>query len=103
MRAVVCSVVAIALMTTAVQGQPAVTRAGIGETIESAIVLPNIADEFHGVAAEHGYIAEHFPTWHILNQATIEQNGRRYDLLGMTRPGLPPTTIYFDITPWFGK
>jgi hypothetical protein len=36
-----------------------------GTTPEAAIVLPDIADEFHGVAAEHAYLAGHFPTWHI--------------------------------------
>jgi hypothetical protein len=78
-------------------------QAAAGATVETAIALPNIADEFHGVAAEHGYIAKHFSDWHIENQATFEQNGRRYDRLGMAEPDGTKTAIYFDITDWFGK
>jgi hypothetical protein len=78
-------------------------QAAAGTTIETAIVLPHVADEFHGVVAEHTYIADHFPTWHIENQALIAQNGRHYDRLGMIEPDDSKTAIYFDITAWFGK
>jgi hypothetical protein len=74
-----------------------------GATVETAIVLPQIADEFHGVSAEHAYIARHYPTWHIENQATFEHAGHRYDRLGMIEPDGTKTAIYFDITAWFGK
>jgi len=66
-------------------------------------VLPNIADEFHGVVGEHTYIAEHFPTWHIEYQTTLEHNDRRYDVLGMIKPDMTKVALYFDITEWFGK
>lgn len=78
-------------------------QAAAGATIETAIVLPGIADEFHGIAAEHRYIAAHFPTWHIEYQALTQRNGRRYDLLGMAEPDGTKTVLYFDITDWFGK
>jgi hypothetical protein len=97
------AVAAWLMMPAAASAQAAAPQGPAGMTIETAIMLPNIADEFHGVAAEHAYIAAHFPTWHIVNQATMEENGRRYDLIGMTRPNNTPTTLYFDITDWFGK
>jgi hypothetical protein len=87
----------------AANAQPAAPQAAAGTTPETAIVLPNIADEFHGVAAEHTYIASHFPTWHIEYQSPLEQNGRHYDLLGMIEPDGSKTALYFDITEWFGK
>jgi hypothetical protein len=74
-----------------------------GTTPETAIVLPDIADEFHGVAAEHTYIAGHFPTWHIEYQTRIAQNDRDYDVLGMIKPDRTKAAIYFDITGWVGK
>ena len=74
-----------------------------GATPETAIVLPGIADEFHGVAAEHAYLAQHFPTWHIENQALFEHDSHRYDRLGMVEPDGTKTAVYFDITAWFGK
>lgn len=79
------------------------SQARAGTTPETAIMLPNIGDEFHGVVAEQTYIADHFPTWHIEYQTTIEQNDRRYDLLGMIKPDNSKTMIYFDITDWAGK
>lgn len=94
---------AAALMLGSAQAQPAAPQAPAGTTIETAIILPNITDEFHGVAAEHTYIASHFPTWHIEYQSAMEQNGRRYDLLGMIQPDRTKTVLYFDITDWFGK
>jgi hypothetical protein len=74
-----------------------------GTTIDTAIVLPHITDEFHGVVAEHTYIADHFPTWHLEYQTTIDQNDRRYDLIGMLRPDRTTVPLYFDITEWAGK
>jgi hypothetical protein len=91
------------MMPLAALAEPALSQAPAGATPETAIVLPNIADEFHGVVAEHAYIADHFPTWHIEYQMTIEQNDRRYDLLGMIKPDNTKAMIYFDITDWVGK
>jgi hypothetical protein len=78
-------------------------QAAAGRTVETAIVLADIADEFHGVAAEHTYIAAHFPTWHIEFQSPQTIDGRHYDLLGMIEPDGTKTVLYFDITDWFGK
>jgi hypothetical protein len=66
-------------------------------------MLPDIADEFHGVAAEHAYIADHFPTWHIEYQTRMARNDRDYDVLGMIKPDQSKAMIYFDITDWVGK
>ena len=74
-----------------------------GTTPETAIVLSHIADEFHGVVAEHAYIADHFPTWHIEYQTRVSQNDRNYDQLGMLKPDNTKVTIFFDITEWVGK
>jgi hypothetical protein len=98
-----CLALAFALGWGAPGAQSAARQQPAGATVETAIVLPHIADEFHGVAAEQAYLAAHFPTWHIEYQASIEQNGRRYDLLGMIEPDGTKTVLYFDITPWFGK
>jgi hypothetical protein len=90
-------------MLGAARAEPAAPQAPSGTTPETAIVLPGIADEFHGVVAEHAYIASRYPTWHIEYQAHIAQNGRDYDLIGMVKPDRTKVPIYFDITPWFGK
>ena len=96
---------ALALMTMAgpAQAQSAAPQGPAGSTLDTAIVLPGIADEFHGVVAEHAYIARNLSTWHIENQAHIAQNGRDYDRIGMIRPDGGKTAIFFDITAWVGK
>jgi hypothetical protein len=83
--------------------QPAAPSGTPGATPETAIVLPGIADDFHGVVAEQEYIADHFPTWHIEYQTRITQNDRDYDQLGMIKPDRTKVTIFFDITEWVGK
>jgi hypothetical protein len=85
------------------QAQPAARQPAAGSTIETAIILPNIADEFRGVAAEHTYIAAHYPAWHMEYQTMLTVNDRQYDLLGMIEPDGTKTVLYFDITDWFGK
>ena len=99
-----CLAVALtAVVLTAAHAQPVAPQAAAGTTPETAIVLPGIADEFHGVVAEHAYIAAHFPTWHIEYQTRITQNDRNYDLLGMLKPDRTKVTIFFDITEWIGQ
>ena len=85
------------------QAQQSAPSGPPGSTPQTAIVLPNIADEFHGVAAEHAYVADHFPTWHIEYQTRITQNDRDYDQIGMLKPDQTKVTIFFDITEWIGK
>jgi len=92
-----------AALLGAAHAEPAAPQAPAGTTPETAIVLPSIADEFHGVVAEHAYIAAHFPTWHIEYQAHLTQHDRDYDLIGMVKPDRAKVTVYFDITDWFGK
>ena len=83
--------------------QPPAQTGTPATTIETAIVLPGIADEFHGVVAEHGFIADHFPTWHIEYQTRFTENDHDYDVLGMIKPDKTRVPIFFDITQWVGK
>jgi hypothetical protein len=98
-----CCLAAVLVPAGLAQAQPAAPSGTPGATPETAIVLPHIADEFHGVVAEHAYIADHFPTWHIEYQTRITQNDRDYDQLGMLKPDSTKVTIFFDITEWIGK
>lgn len=101
MRWVVAAAISAAIGVA--RAQPPAPSGLPGLTLEAAIVLPNIVDEFHGVVAEHAFIAAHFPTWHIEYQTRLEQNGREYDLLGMIKPDRGKATVFFDITNWVGK
>jgi hypothetical protein len=95
-----CPALAVAAVAHAQTPAPDVFR---GSTVDTAIVLPGIADEFHGVAAEQAYIAEHFPSWHIEYQARITHNHSDYDMIGMVKPDKTKVPVYFDVTDWLGK
>ena len=38
-----------------------------------------------------------------MQQSLVEHEGRHYDLIDLIGPNGETTTIYFDITDWFGK
>jgi hypothetical protein len=101
-RGGLCFVLAL-LVSSSAHAQPATEMGTPGTTIETAIVLPGIADEFHGVVAEHSFIADHFPTWHIEYSARFKQSEHDYDVLGMIKPDKTKVPIFFDITAWVGK
>jgi len=87
----------------AAEAQPAPTESFRGSSMDNAIVLPGVADEFHGAVAEHSYIAEHFAAWHIEYQARIAQGDRFFDEIGMVKPDRTKVPVFFDVTPWQGK
>ena len=91
------------VLVGAAHAQTGSSQAASGTTIETAIVLPGITDEFHGVVAEHAFIADHFPTWHIEYSARFKQNDHDYDVLGLIEPDKTKVPIFFDITEWKGK
>ena len=93
----------LVILAAAAQAEPATPMGTPGTTIATAIILPGITDEFHGVAAEQSFIAGHFPTWHIEYQARFKQNDHDYDVLGMIEPDKTKVPIFFDITAWVGK
>lgn len=74
-----------------------------GSSIETAITLPDIQHEMDGVGAEYAYIRRHFPGWKPGRQALLNHNGRHYDAIDLLGPDGARRTVFFDITPWFGK
>jgi hypothetical protein len=96
-------VILCGLAGAAADAQPAARMGTPGTTIATAIVLPDVTDEFHGVAAEQAFIADHFPSWHIEYQTRTSQNDHDYDVLGLIEPDKTKVTIFFDITQWVGK
>jgi hypothetical protein len=74
-----------------------------GSSIATAIQLPGVQRETQGVDAEYAYIQKNFPGWKLKSQALLADKGKQYDSLSLTGPGGATKTIFFDITPWFGK
>jgi hypothetical protein len=72
-----------------------------GSSIESAIVI-EAKNEIEGVRAEYKWIRDHMPGWRAGNQNLLNEKGRVYDAIEVSRGG-ESREVYFDITGWFGK
>ncbi len=82
---------------------PAITYAGgDGSSIEKAVVI-NGATEETGVHAEYEYLARQHPGYKRGGQSLQSHNGKAYDVLEFTTADGKKSTIYFDISAFFGK
>jgi hypothetical protein len=77
------------------------TIGGDGSSFERAVVLPDIKTEMQGVRAEHKVFIVFFRGWQWGTQSLLNQDGRAYDLIELTR-GTEKRDLYFDISNWFG-
>ena len=75
---------------------------GDGSTEEKAVIIKN-ATEDTGVAAEYSYLSQHFPGYHMDEQAVMTDKGRSFDLLKITTAKREKKSLYFDITSFYGK
>ena len=80
-----------------------VFEGGDGSSIEQAVVIRNAKDEEEGVGAETKWIGKVHPGWRKGDQALLGEKGKRYDQIEYTMPDGKTTTIFFDITEFFGK
>jgi hypothetical protein len=99
-RGVVAWCFAIALTAAGAAGAQAPAP---GSSIATAIQLPGIQHETQGVDAEYAYIKKTYPGWTLKAQALLADKGKQYDSIEIAGPGGATKTVFFDITPWFGK
>jgi hypothetical protein len=67
------------------------------------IVLSGVQHETDGVAAEYGYIREHFPGCRATSQALLRDKDRSYDAIKLDGTNCATKDVLFDITDWLGK
>ena len=91
--------------TTAMAQTPAAGKAGDGHSVETAVQLPNAKSETQGVTLEYQWLKKNYPGWKKKGQSLIKGNGdsKRYDLIEIVSDSGETKSIYFDITPFFGK
>jgi hypothetical protein len=58
--------------------------------------------ELDGVASEYAWLRENRPGWRRDMQALMEKNGRKYDVLHISK-GTIKQKICFDISDFYGK
>ena len=76
---------------------------GDGSSVESAVLIEGARNEEEGIVAESYWISRNRPGWRKGDQALINGNGRQFDRIIYASPDGKQTTIFFDITSFFGK
>jgi len=76
-----------------------------GLTLATAIVITGAANEKQGVDCEYEWLDEHFPKWTLVSQGLDgdEDAPAIYDRMKIRLASGEETSIYFDITDFFGK
>lgn len=98
----VCYASAVVLVAMAVMARPGAGGADLGFSPASAIVLPGVATEAAGVAAEQAYITARFPAWTRMTRTLVSQDNRVLERVKLVW-GRQKRMLYFDITGWVGK
>jgi hypothetical protein len=83
-------------------GAAATNEEDEGSSFDRAVVLSDAKNEMEGVSAEHKWMESHYPGWSWGTQYLINQGGRPYDLIEISRGG-EHRKVYFDISNWFGR
>jgi len=80
---------------------------GIGNTLESAIVINGATNGNIGVAAEYYYLDERFGRrkidWQLEHQTLLQSGERYYDEMHIQLTDGTKTVVFFDITDFHGK
>jgi len=81
---------------------PAVVHAPMdGKSFETAIVI-NKKTEKEGINAEYQWIREHYSNYHVVKQAIVYNDNKRFDIITIEIADGGIQDIYFDITKFFG-
>lgn len=72
-----------------------------GSSLERAVPILE-STEAAGVAAERAWLAEHYPGARKLLGGLQADQGQHYDVVKLRLPDGSETTVYFDITAYFG-
>jgi len=79
---------------------------GDGSSKENAVIIKGAKSSMEGIGAEYRYLSEKFgergKDWELILQSLIEDKGKRYDMMIVDLKDGTNTTIYFDISGFFG-
>jgi heme/copper-type cytochrome/quinol oxidase subunit 2 len=76
--------------------QQATTVERDGSSIEKAVVVNSIREEYQ-------WVQHHYPNSRVTRQALIQPKGKHYDELTFVTPSGETKKAYFDINSFFGK
>jgi hypothetical protein len=73
-----------------------------GTSVAAPIVI-HASDEFTGVRIETVWVSVHRPTYTIMSQGVMNSGDSMYDVLEIVSPDGKTSTLYFDISEFYGK
>jgi hypothetical protein len=76
---------------------------GDGSSIEKAVIICGASGESAGIAAEHLWLREHYPSCRLTLQGLRDANGHAYDKMDILTADGQPRSVFFDITSFFGQ
>ena len=76
---------------------------GNGLSCSTRVVILGASGSRAGVAAEHAWLHAKYPGYRLNTQALGECEGKDTDVLTLTTSEGKDTTVYFDISDFFGK
>lgn len=88
--------------TTSTQIEGVSYSGGDGSSIENAVII-EASKESVGIRAEYNWIKKNHPDWQLQLQSLMSANGKMYDKMLYKTPQGQTSTVYFDITNFFGK
>jgi hypothetical protein len=86
---------------------PITFSGGHGHSLKTAVVITGAPNAMAGIAAEYRFLKEKFgrenQDWLLRRQSVVQQDGKFYDRMELDLPGGRRTTVFFDISEFFGK
>ena len=80
---------------------------GNGLETKEAIIIIGAKDELEGIEAEYVWLEKKFGEqdvkWELLDQESIDEGDKKYDILKIKFPDGEERTIWFDITDFYGR
>jgi len=93
----------LALAACQLPGTQATYGGGDGLSPATAVVVQGVGDERAGIRAEYAWIAQHFPGSKPKAQHLSSFGGKPQDAIVIVTVAGNETTVYFDISAFFGK
>lgn len=75
---------------------------GDGSSIEKAVII-KAPNNFLGVRAEYDWIKKNHPNWRLGEQSVLKGGSKVYDKMYFLTPDGQRTTLFFDVTDFYGK
>lgn len=82
-------------------------KGGNGSNSDEAVAIIGANDELEGIDGEYIWLEEKFGEqdvlWELIDQESIDEGDKKYDILKIKFPNGDEKEIWFDITDFYGK